>query len=133
MAEQLQKTIFMPKALHEKWDKALRSGEYKQCVDVMHNPVSGGYCCLGVLEHCVDGDDAPDLGEQVPNLGWLEENSIVFHNWTGDSDCIPNDGEGTDGTHLATWNDDGRTFTEIADRIALIVEYTDEEAQGDNP
>ena len=32
-----------------KWVAALRSGEYKQGDNWLYNPVSGKYCCLGVL------------------------------------------------------------------------------------
>ena len=30
------------------WIDALRSGEYEQCQDTLHNLTKGGYCCLGV-------------------------------------------------------------------------------------
>jgi hypothetical protein len=30
------------------WIDALRSGDYEQCQDTLHNLTKGGYCCLGV-------------------------------------------------------------------------------------
>jgi hypothetical protein len=30
------------------WVDALRSGEYEQCQETLHNLTKGGYCCLGV-------------------------------------------------------------------------------------
>ena len=39
----------MDPELKAKWVAALRSGEYKQGRDVLHNNKSNTYCCLGVL------------------------------------------------------------------------------------
>ena len=35
--------------IKEKWVCALRSGEYNQTQSQLHNSITGGYCCLGVL------------------------------------------------------------------------------------
>lgn len=35
--------------IKSEWLAALRSGKYKQATGVLHDPASGGYCCLGVL------------------------------------------------------------------------------------
>ena len=37
----------MENSLLKKWSKALKSGKYRQCRDVLSN--HGRYCCLGVL------------------------------------------------------------------------------------
>lgn len=52
-------TIRMPRALWEKWDAALRSGEYQQTTGTLkdvHEDGRIGYCCLGVLQMAADGD-----------------------------------------------------------------------------
>lgn len=38
----------LPKAFKNKWIKALRSGEYKQGENQLHNQFDNTYCCLGV-------------------------------------------------------------------------------------
>lgn len=55
-------TILMPRNRARKWLKALRSGEYIQAEGILHNPNSGGFCCLGV--------------EQFVNNGQVVENSF---------------------------------------------------------
>ena len=55
------KTIKMKKADWEKWDTALRSGEYVQTAD--HLYFSGAYCCLGVSTSVVVEKFAGDNSE----------------------------------------------------------------------
>lgn len=52
----------LPKKVKAKWLKALRSGDYKQTKHKLYNPKTGGFCCLGVLEHvCMDRKVECDL------------------------------------------------------------------------
>lgn len=51
------KKFTLPREFAQKWVDALRSGEYEQCKDSLHNGV--GYCCLGVAGICagIDKDE----------------------------------------------------------------------------
>ena len=44
----------MNRANVETWLAALRSGQYSQAKEVLHDQDNGGYCCLGVGTHCMD-------------------------------------------------------------------------------
>lgn len=120
------KTIFMKRADWEKWDAALRSGEYKQGRCRLKD--GDRYCCLGVLQHCLTGEVEKDTYSEVfppPTYGWLKEHKIQF----------------TGGVKLETRNpylpklkatasnanDGDKTFIEIADAIKDCVEFIDEE------
>lgn len=82
-------TIHMPKEMLEKWLAALRSGKYKQATGALEK--DGGYCCLGVLQMCVDGKVemyyASGAGvsgaEGLPTTEWLQSNSIAFSAYAG--------------------------------------------------
>ena len=93
------------KAFIRKWVKALRSGEFKQANDVLRD--GGAYCCLGVacvLRHRESGESYPDLtghGEHLKTDG-------AAGNW-----LLPLDYQ----NKLATLNDRGSSFAEIADYI----------------
>lgn len=41
----------LPPLIKQQWVIALRRGEYKQCRGMLYDPVTDGYCCLGVLGH----------------------------------------------------------------------------------
>jgi hypothetical protein len=87
----------MDKDLKAKWIAALRSGEYKQGIGVLHHPVKKTYCCLGVLHRVITGE--------APSRYW---------------DCDrPNDIMDIDGkvADLTAMNDEGSSFQEIADYI----------------
>lgn len=53
----------MDKELKAKWVAALRSGDYKQAKDVLHDPATGGYCCYGVLRHVANPNDTRSLNK----------------------------------------------------------------------
>ncbi len=131
---ELTKTIFMPRHIHEKWDAALRSGEYKQGKGMLFCEEDNAFCCLGVLQHCVSGPQTQDLVGQLghPSEQWLKDHGIEFYNFDANgrrfSFVNPSDGDRTNRHSLTTWNDSlKKSFEKIADRIALIVQYTDEE------
>jgi hypothetical protein len=87
----------MDAELKAKWIGALRSGEYKQGRGKFEH--EDKYCCLGVL--CVVGGIKPIDGDGIGN-------------WSFTIDAIGNSG---DPHVLASMNDEGKSFTEIADYI----------------
>lgn len=98
------------------WVAALRSGKYEQTKGHLHTPE--GFCCLGVA--C---DISPDLG------GWAREGDADYYPYeiAGVSEFLPDEAvelyrlsteDGAVGAEsLATLNDRGYTFAEIADVI----------------
>jgi hypothetical protein len=105
----------MPKDLLDKWLAALRSGEYKQCRGML--AANGGYCCLGVLQHCTDGvvETLDGESELVPTSGWLSSKRVVFKKVAGYSGYVPY--LPSLGISASTANDNGMPFAEIADAI----------------
>lgn len=100
-----------------KWVAALRSGEYKQAtgtlcqLDAEGKPE--GYCCLGVLEHVLDGEVeyyANDADEHIPlgmpSNNFLKKHGLAFDNLFGQSMYT-----------LSEMNDSGSTFEEIANLL----------------
>jgi hypothetical protein len=105
--------------IKQKWVSALRSGEYQQTQNRLHD--ENGFCCLGVL--C-------DLYGKENNVEWepsrYYNNAYMFQDmaaalplsvmkWVGVEEVNPyvNSGVFT----LAELNDAGSTFNEIADVI----------------
>ena len=83
-----------------KWTAALRSGKFKQCTNTLHR--NGGHCCLGVAEIVLGlkSEDSKVLeGEDFPEIirGKAGKNPHV--------------------ADLTEMNDNGKTFSEIADYI----------------
>lgn len=107
----------MKKSHAMKWINALRSGKYKQTKNYLRN--SQGYCCLGVaneifpeLDLAKDGDVSLDNFARLGlacSSGFLckkDDAPTALQNSAWD-------------VHLATLNDDGYTFDEIADVIQI--------------
>ncbi len=105
----------MSELTEQEWLAALRSGGYEQTVGVMKSSVTGGYCCLGV---------ACELDQRITNP---EDEDGIF-NFDGQivsaiSAAIVVDDSATpwswmtpdQGFALSQMNDNGSTFTEIAD------------------
>ena len=121
------KTIFMKKADWEKWDASLRSDKYKQGVRALEAVTMGGkfHCCLGVLEHCLDGEVEMDADGDVPSKRWLDEHGILFtaeDNRKTSDPLLP----GLACTATTANDNRGRSFIQIADAIKECVEFTDE-------
>lgn len=89
----------------DEWVKALRSGEYKQVKNTLYDAKLDSYCCLGVackiaigkLRELANGDQfinpsIEELPSEITGVTRLAE-------------------------HLATLNDSGKSFNEIADWI----------------
>jgi hypothetical protein len=78
------KHIRMPRDSAAKWLEALRSGMYNQTDSVLAD--GDGFCCLGVLEHCLTGEVERDGDGSIagmPTSGWLEEHGIEFRGKNG--------------------------------------------------
>lgn len=76
----------MPAKMKAKWLKALRSGEYSQTKGTLYNPVTCGFCCLGVLQHTVskgsvetDEEDMYCNYAKEPSIKWYEDNGIKIY------------------------------------------------------
>lgn len=106
----------------ELWVAALRSGEYKQGEGRLHS-ADGEFCCLGVA--CMLAQKAGVVPAPVEDedgdweYGTGEDTSAAFlpdvvRRWLGLTTCH---GFITDGSGLATRNDNGSTFVQIADVI----------------
>ena len=134
------KTIRMKKEDWEKWDAALRSGEYGQCEGRLTNG-EGGYCCLGVLEKALSGK-TEDNGDELPSTGWLERHGIKFNSGpdevatvAGRAPLITVDGkpalasivndEMIYGENSDDLDEHKYDFIVIADAIKEAVEFTD--------
>lgn len=114
--------IRMPQWMKDKWITALRSGEYKQGRHALKT-TDGSYCCLGVLQHVVNGDveryardDCTlwDLPKKKPSEAWCLANGVL-----GGMSWVPKG----QSRSLMSMNDTGEyTFDEIADVIEKGVE-----------
>ncbi len=95
----------MKLATRQKWVDALRSGQYKQGKGCLRE--DGRYCCLGVLaeiEGLLDADGAVD-----DNKALLPRDILPLF----------------EQRILATMNDDGATFIELADKIPSLITCED--------
>ena len=113
------KTIRGPRAILDKWVDALRYGGYKQGKGALKQ--GDTYCCLGVLQMCVDGVVEMDpfvegVSMGLPTQKWLDDHGLTMAN----NPYLPTLKYGA-----ACANDAGKSFDEIADAIEAAMEYTD--------
>lgn len=92
----------MDAELKAKWLTALRSGEFKQARNALHQPKAGGYCCLGVL--CVAGG----MDDTLKTADYDALDRIV--GGLPIRDCLT-------GMNDKAASKGGKTFAEIADWI----------------
>lgn len=115
----------MRKAIAMKWVAALRSGAYKQTTSRLRD--DKGFCCLGVLCN-VHAQEHPKIAAKQTDPTMYLENGYTFPvevmKWAGLSSDIGekrNRGQlvisGDHYRHLASANDNGISFTEIANWI----------------
>ena len=130
------------KELAREWVAALRSGKYPQGQQQLRN--QGWYCCLGVLCDIVAPElwgleslqDEGDQGFGIDNFG-RDVNISLPPKWvvsmvTGDAttdDAFPVadfdwEEDEVDNDNLASWNDHGKSFDEIADEIERVTGLT---------
>lgn len=107
----------LPKEFTDKWLKALRSGEYKQCAGGLYR--DGGYCCLGVSLN-MQGVKNSEMEDSC----WLVSKHYGFRKKR--SKYVPEElyGHNTNPLvkQLVDLNDLRESFTEIADWIEQNVE-----------
>ena len=105
------------------WVAALRSGEFKQAKQSLHlkDEVAGdSFCCLGVACKMFD-DDNPGALRISRNHGTMEYDSwgsilpYAVQQWLGLGDTTGGFDRGN--KSLASQNDSGKSFAEIADII----------------
>jgi hypothetical protein len=127
----------MKKEIAEKWVQALRSGDYKQGSDVLHNTSNNTYCCLGVLcdiyqqegnkfNSVSDGSLGVETANGFENLPatFFDDHPDVLPEVVMKWADISCSSGSFDGSNLAALNDDdGYTFDEIATVIEANVEY----------
>lgn len=100
----------MSQEIKTKWIEALRSGEYKQGKDILKNE-NGAYCCLGVLQMCVQGEVEMER-DGVP-AAMLSRDFCKILDPEFDTDTfVPKLAH-----ELADLNDEGKTFEYLADFI----------------
>lgn len=101
----------MNKKIKKEWLKALRSGEYKQGKYSLHK--NGRFCCLGVLYDACLGD------EWIYDVGaWGYEGDSEIETGGFDPAMCSRAGFSIDeAIALAVMNDNGKSFSEIADYI----------------
>jgi len=93
------------------WVAALRSGKYQQTQGTLTDGV--GFCCLGVACDVLNSD------------GWQREENVIFYSYSGyeaAQSLPPSVREQLEISidlelHLIKMNDNGKTFSEIADYI----------------
>jgi len=73
--ESVEKIFRIPKLLLKKWTAALRSGEYQQGKHTMFDAKTDSYCCLGVLQHALDG--VVEANMEVPSPKWGASKGIT--------------------------------------------------------
>lgn len=127
----------MKLSVKEQWLTALRSGNYAQGEAALNQ--GGKFCCLGVLcdiavknnvvpddyvttEHIDKWDEDGNM-ISVPRVSYFDADMFLPHRvaeWAGlgiDPEVdVPNGGQ-LERVNLATLNDGGKTFAELADLI----------------
>lgn len=103
----------LPKAFKNRWIKALRSGKFKQGTSSLKSEDDGvaTYCCLGVAGHICGVTDFKGQGYLVKGEGIKGISKVPDLIKGGEDGDNPNELA----TKLASMNDTGKSFTEIAD------------------
>lgn len=109
----------MDAKLKQKWVEALRSKRYRQgsgCLKAGRN-----YCCLGVLSRVAGAKFKIDLDVSSDELPYMKGSRLFSYNENGRATGWLQDGafglSTNDQFHLASMNDRGDTFAQIADHI----------------
>jgi len=101
----------------QKWLDALRSGEYEQGQAYLRTPK--GYCCLGVLCDLAAKAEVIPEPELENGAYWYDGDryylSRKVQEWAGLEFNNPSSETASDA--LANLNDEGLTFTQIADFV----------------
>lgn len=110
--KQMSKEFQLPREFTKKWQKALRSGEYKQTVGKLGDGRQG-YCCLGVACSIagIEDDDMIDQGtlEDLQAVGQEIPEEIplgLINSKLSRSFVMLNDDQGKTFLEVADWIDD---------------------------
>jgi hypothetical protein len=131
--------------MHEEWLRALRSGEFRQSTSSLYCPVLEAHCCLGVaeqvvfgvtfVEHHVGSEDDPKaldpeqeyMAEQHAELMGLSKLVTQGERVAASLFASERHSDGIDCRHditrqnvLATLNDSGLTFEDVADFVEAV-------------
>ena len=101
-----------------KWLEALRSGRYRQADGALRSDSGDLYCCIGVLCDIYDPEKwLEGLASGLPSKSkelWAWDGSLGdMPEWLNLAIGLSSHEE----AHLIAMNDDGKSFTEIADWI----------------
>lgn len=123
----------------EEWTDALRSGEYKQGKYALRN-TRNEFCCLGVacdllgivwkdtpkeITKIINNPEDPEDSLKV-KFGAYVESTTGAVKMPPENVKFPLPEHGPEITQLAKWNDEGKTFEEIADEIETMTMPTDQ-------
>lgn len=111
----MEKKLQLPKEFAEKWVKALRSGEYEQGSEALHQ--NGKYCCLG-LACLVSGHEYVGSEGLIDLRKYYKVPPVLTDVYEDEEGKMPN----LDQT-LATMNDSGSSFKDIANWIEHNIEF----------
>jgi hypothetical protein len=115
----------MKEDVKDKWIEALRSGKYKQGNQVLKSK-SGHFCCLGVLCDISGLSEWKLEGKDSPFEIYFNSNALLpepVRTWAGLYNIFGRFHTNAPLESLATLNDDGLPFEQIAD---LIEEFWEE-------
>ena len=121
------KDFKLPKVFAEKWLIALRSGVYSQGREMLYNKEEDSYCCIGVAGHICQiskrsmnekGIFAGEHFKLSTLKKYIKLGLPVELTANNNVDSLTN--------ALASMNDDGNTFEEIADWVIENVEFYEE-------
>lgn len=98
----------------KKWVEALRSGKYEQGIGALCK--DGRYCCLGVAVEVArdNGVACDEIRDTDESLGGV---FATVREWVGLADCAGDFSKSNFSTSLASVNDNGKSFAEIADIV----------------
>lgn len=103
----------MKQSVMKKWVKALRSGKYKQTDSALKD--GAGHCCLGVLSSISPHKN--NFTRMKPPSSEYDKNAALpclIQKWAGMKNEV---GQIDSDTCLASMNDNGASFEQIADFI----------------
>lgn len=66
----------MDEQLKAKWIEALRSEQFKQETGHLHDPKTGGYCCLGVLCKVMGAEFGPAVEHDKSDDEWRSHDFV---------------------------------------------------------
>lgn len=114
----------MKPEIKQKWLDALRSGQYQQTTEVLHD--DQGFCCLGVLTDLYRQENGGEWTKEshqaikytFVNRNYLDGTEVdilpwTVVNWSGLIDQVPHLAD----NYISNLNDRGMSFAEIADLI----------------